>query len=250
MGSTKRSPRRRRRRSRGRATRSRAGPTVAPRPTPSSPARVQRRTRPRTTPSRAARARRPVPSAVLREHDPGRHSRDHALRGGDRRRLGRGRAGGSIPVDGFSVRWSGSFGFQAGDTTFTATADDGIRLWVDGTLLIDQWIDQAPTSYSATRTLTAGVHDVRVEYYEGGGGAVARLTWSAATAPPPTCSGGFQAQYFANTSLAGPATLARCEAGSTTRGAMAAPATASRTTTSRRAGRARSPSRPGPRRSR
>jgi N-acetylmuramoyl-L-alanine amidase len=43
--------------------------------------------------------------------------------------------------------------------------------------LIDKWIDQAPTEYSATPALDAGNHQVRLEYYENAGGAAARLIW-------------------------------------------------------------------------
>ena len=72
------------------------------------------------------------------------------------------------------MRWLGQFDFAAGATTFTVTADDGIRLWVDGSLVINAWIDQGATTYTATRTLTAGQHEVKVEYYENAWDAVAR----------------------------------------------------------------------------
>jgi hypothetical protein len=96
-----------------------------------------------------------------------------------------------VPVgpDNFSVRWRQQRTYAAGAHTFKATADDGIRVLVDGVNLIDAWRNQSPTSYSATKTLTAGVHTVVVEYYEDGYGAVARLdvtcancTTSSATA--------------------------------------------------------------------
>jgi PA14 domain-containing protein/calcineurin-like phosphoesterase family protein len=90
---------------------------------------------------------------------------------------GSGGPGGGIGTDDFSVRWTGSHSFAAGTYTFTARADDGIRVWVDGGLIIDAWRDQAPTTYKATRTLTAGQHQVKVEYYERGGGAVAQVAW-------------------------------------------------------------------------
>src|SRR5204862_412038 len=76
-----------------------------------------------------------------------------------------------VNADNFSVRWSGNFDFAAGTSTFTATADDGIRVYVDGTLLINAWKDQGPTTYTAPVSLTAGTHAVVVEYYDSGGGA-------------------------------------------------------------------------------
>ena len=85
--------------------------------------------------------------------------------------------GAPVPTDDFSVRWVGQFTFPAGATTFSATADDGIRVWVDGSLVIDAWIDQGATTYTATRTLTAGQHEVRVEYYDNSWDAVAIVSW-------------------------------------------------------------------------
>jgi glucose/arabinose dehydrogenase len=93
---------------------------------------------------------------------------------------GTGSPGTGVGVDNFSVRWTGRPTFAAGTFRFTARADDGVRVWIDGVLLIDAWRDQAPTTYSATRTLTAGNHEVRMEYYENGGGAVAALSWAPA----------------------------------------------------------------------
>jgi hypothetical protein len=82
-----------------------------------------------------------------------------------------------LASDNFSVRWSGRFTFAGGSTTFTATADDGIRVWVDGALIIDAWRDQSATTYQATRILTAGQHDVKVEYYDRGLEAIVRVSW-------------------------------------------------------------------------
>jgi hypothetical protein len=84
-----------------------------------------------------------------------------------------------VNADGFSVRWTGSVDFAAATYQFSVTADDGVRVFVDGVLLIDQWHDQGPTTYTAPRALTAGAHTVRVEFYENGGGAMAKLTWTA-----------------------------------------------------------------------
>jgi hypothetical protein len=48
-------------------------------------------------------------------------------------------------------------------------------VYLDGTLLIDQWKDQPPTTCTASRLVTAGTHEVMVEYYEHTEGAVAAL---------------------------------------------------------------------------
>jgi hypothetical protein len=98
---------------------------------------------------------------------------------------GSGGPGNGLANDNFSVRWTGSFTFNAAPYNFTATADDGIRVWVDGSPIIDAWRDQAPTTYQASRMLSAGDHLVKIEYYEKGGGAVAQLSWLETTNPVP-----------------------------------------------------------------
>ena len=117
-----------------------------------------------------------------------------------------------VGTDNFSVRWSGAFDFAGGAYTFTATSDDGIRLWVDDGLVIDAWKDQGPTTYTASRTLSAGLHSVRVEYYENGGGAAALASWAPSAGGPPTCAPGqYLAEYFNNITLSGSPATSRCE---------------------------------------
>jgi len=78
------------------------------------------------------------------------------------------------------ARWQRYVPFHAGTYRFTVFADDGVRLWVDDRLLIEQWQDQAAT-YSADIALSAGYHRVRLEYYEGSGSAGVRLGWESTT---------------------------------------------------------------------
>jgi hypothetical protein len=94
-------------------------------------------------------------------------------------------AGTASPVAGiapgtYSVRWSGQVQAQVTQTyTFHATADDGVRLWVDGRLLIDRWIDQPATEYSGSIALNAGArYDIALEYYQAGGDTRIALAWS------------------------------------------------------------------------
>lgn len=90
-----------------------------------------------------------------------------------------------VSADSFSARWVGQFELAAGDYTFSVTGDDGIRLYVDGALVIDGWRDQPPTTYTAVRTLSQGLHEVKVEHYESGGVAVAKVGWQVANSPVP-----------------------------------------------------------------
>jgi glucose/arabinose dehydrogenase len=97
----------------------------------------------------------------------------------------------SLPENGFSVRWRGEVTPQSSETyTFFVRSDDGTRLWVNGTLLIDQWVDRGATESSGTIALTAGTPaDIVLEYYENSGDAVCQFSWSSsstAKAPIPT----------------------------------------------------------------
>ena len=84
-----------------------------------------------------------------------------------------------VAENNFSVCWTGFVTpVQGGVYTFYVTADDGIRLWVDDVLLVNQWKAQGATEYSGTATLTAGTpHAIRVEYFESGGDALVKLEW-------------------------------------------------------------------------
>jgi len=83
----------------------------------------------------------------------------------------------------FSARWTGRVKPLFSETyTFYTVTDDGVRLWVDGQLLVDRWVDQSPKEWSGTIDLQAGVpYDLEMEYYENQGGAVARILWSSSS---------------------------------------------------------------------
>ncbi len=81
----------------------------------------------------------------------------------------------------FSVRWTGQVRPEFDETyTFYTTSDDGVRLWVDDQLLIDNWTDHSATTDTGTVWLLGGQrYDIRMEFYENGWDAVARLEWSS-----------------------------------------------------------------------
>ena len=94
----------------------------------------------------------------------------------------------AIQTDNFSARWTGNFNFaNTGSYTFTATTDDGVRIWVDGNPVIDNWQDQTETTVTGATTLSAGTHQVKVEYYEKTNLASAHVSWVQGVAPnqPP-----------------------------------------------------------------
>ena len=87
----------------------------------------------------------------------------------------------AIGADQFSVRWTGQVQPRFSETyTFYTVTDDGVRLWVNNQLLIDRYFDQGTTEWSGLISLQAGqLYDIRMEFYENGGGAAAQLLWSS-----------------------------------------------------------------------
>ena len=95
------------------------------------------------------------------------------------------RWGGEKPAEGFgvdnySVRWTGKLKpAVSGNYEITAASDDGIRLFIDGNLVIDHWSDHAVEARMAKIQLEAGkLYDIKVEFYENGGDAIALLGWT------------------------------------------------------------------------
>ncbi|NOK64049.1 MAG: hypothetical protein GFH27_549409n23 [Chloroflexi bacterium AL-W] len=86
-----------------------------------------------------------------------------------------------LPENQFSVRWTGQVEPQYSERyTFCTRSDDGIRLWVNGQRLINNWTDHAVTENCGTLDLAAGQrYDLKVEYYEHRGRAVVQLFWSS-----------------------------------------------------------------------
>ncbi|HWY78564.1 MAG TPA: PA14 domain-containing protein [Verrucomicrobiae bacterium] len=87
----------------------------------------------------------------------------------------------SIPTTDYTVRWTGLLQPVFNETyTFFTTTDDGVRLWVNGQLLIDHWVPQSPTTWGGSISLQAGqMYTVDMEYFQQGGGAEAYLYWSS-----------------------------------------------------------------------
>jgi uncharacterized repeat protein (TIGR01451 family) len=86
----------------------------------------------------------------------------------------------------FSARWVGQIiPLFSESYTFYTWSDDGVRLWINNVQRINNWTNHAPTeNSSAAIALTAGQrYEVRMEFFENGGGATARLSWSSASQP-------------------------------------------------------------------
>lgn len=91
----------------------------------------------------------------------------------------------SVSADGFSVRWTRNVHFAGGVWRFKTTTDDGVRLYIDGNLVIDQWRLQDAVTHETKVSLAEGVHTIRMEYFEQGDRASARLRWELATSLSP-----------------------------------------------------------------
>ena len=86
----------------------------------------------------------------------------------------------------FSVRWTGRLTVpETGKYWLAITADDGLRLFVDGKKVLESWIRQAPTTYKTVLSLEKGKpYDLVVEYYQGAGGAMIRFDYGRAEQDP------------------------------------------------------------------
>ena len=120
-----------------------------------------------------------------------------------------------MPSDNFSARWTKSVTVdEEGNYKFTVTADDGVRLYVDGQKVIDKWVPQSRTTYSATRQLTQGTHHIVLEYFEASGDAVAKFGYERTfdpPPPPPPPPEPFTSEYFDNSTLSGEPVLTRSD---------------------------------------
>jgi uncharacterized protein YkwD/chitodextrinase len=97
----------------------------------------------------------------------------------------------AVPAGPYSVRWQGDFSFTAGTYTFTAMTSDGMRVYVDGSLVLNRWYDQPAYIYKIQQPMSAGTHRITVEYYDNTGYATAHLSWqnsTPATQPPAILS--------------------------------------------------------------
>lgn len=90
-----------------------------------------------------------------------------------------------IGEDNFSIRWTGGIEpLFSEEHTFYIISDDGVRLWVDEELVIDQWVPQPPTETQGNIFLEKGrQYPIKLEYFENRGGAVCQLFWRTSRLP-------------------------------------------------------------------
>jgi GH43 family beta-xylosidase len=90
-----------------------------------------------------------------------------------------------VDADTFSVRWTGQVeSIYSEQYTFYTTSNQGVRLWVDGRLLVDNWVPHNSEVDTATIILVAGQkYDLRLDYFEQFGTAEMKLEWSSPSQP-------------------------------------------------------------------
>ena len=116
----------------------------------------------------------------------------------------------------FSVRWTGYLEPQVGGKhNLILTSDDGIRLWIDGKQVIDQWASGGGNKIAEVELEAGKRVVVRLEYFQGGGSARTQLKWTQPGGKPtiiPTESlflnaqggdQGLNAEFFSGTELSG-----------------------------------------------
>jgi glucose/arabinose dehydrogenase len=96
-----------------------------------------------------------------------------------------------VTRDDYSVRWTGRFTFGNDTYEFKATSDDGARIFVDGVLVLDDWVPGAVNTVTANKVMTAGEHTIVAEYFDVCCPAEMRVSWRGLTPnnpPVPTIS--------------------------------------------------------------
>jgi hypothetical protein len=119
-----------------------------------------------------------------------------------------------VAQDNFSARWTRTFAFAPGVYRFKVNADDGVRLLIDKQIKLDQWHEQRG-EHVVDVELSAGNHQIVLEYFEQYGSAQVGLRWEQhpclATVPAERWKG----EYFASTDLSGTPVQVRDEGAGT-----------------------------------
>ncbi len=78
-----------------------------------------------------------------------------------------------LPVHDFSIRYEGKIQFEKTEELFVS-ADDGVKIYIDGKEIFEWWSYHF-ASIKKVATIEKGIHDLRIEYFQAGGGAELRL---------------------------------------------------------------------------
>jgi len=88
--------------------------------------------------------------------------------------------------DNYSVRWTGSLRVPAdGEYEFVTRSDDGVRLWIDNEMLVDNWTVHRAAVDKKAKVLSAGMHAIKLEWFQRRGPALMKLYWRMANDAQP-----------------------------------------------------------------
>ena len=118
-----------------------------------------------------------------------------------------------VPGSPMSIRWTGELIAPAtGQYTFAFTSDDGCRLYLNGEKLIDSWRVRSEETDYVTVSLEKGkTYELKAEYFDGGGEAIAKLAWKTPVSKAfeynligkSAFPDGLTVEYFNNMDLSG-----------------------------------------------
>ncbi|MCS7178263.1 MAG: PA14 domain-containing protein [Anaerolineae bacterium] len=90
---------------------------------------------------------------------------------------GSGSPAAGLPPDNFSARWTRQITFEPARYRLHAQADDGVRIYVDDTRVVDEWHPSDGSRVYTVDLLLTGTRRLTVEYYEGAGRALIKFWW-------------------------------------------------------------------------
>ena len=70
-----------------------------------------------------------------------------------------------VPANYFATVSEGAFKVKPGFYKFSVTSDDGMRVWIDNRIVMEDWTYHGPKEQSVQLKLT-GAHRVRIEHFE------------------------------------------------------------------------------------
>jgi hypothetical protein len=113
-----------------------------------------------------------------------------------------------LPADGFAVRWTLTTPLNVALYRFHIVADDGVRLWIDNELIVDNWYATTRRDIRVEHFINyRGLHDIRLEYADFSSEASIRFWWEEVIGVPPPDPGipyyEWRGAYWANVNLFG-----------------------------------------------
>ncbi len=109
-----------------------------------------------------------------------------------------------IPNDGFAARFTQDIWFENATYRFTYRSDDGMRMWINDVLVIDNWGDHPAEWKTRDYAVSGGTARVRIEYYEAWGTALMQIGWEKLQSGAV-----WDALFWNNTALSGNAVHGR-----------------------------------------